>query len=67
MEADALSLIDWEKCNETIQADSIQAIIAAAIAGNVANHIKAVPCSPQTTDSILSSIPGTPVISKAIT
>ena len=44
--ADALSRIDWEKCNETIQANSIQAIVATAIAGNVAYHIKAVPCSP---------------------
>ena len=67
MEADALSRIDWEKCDETIHADSIQAIVAAAIAGNVANHIEAVPCSPQTIDSILPSIPNTPIISKAIT
>ena len=64
VEADALSWIDWEKCDETIQANSIQAIVAAAIAGNVANHIEAVPCSPQTIDFILPSIPGTPVISK---
>ena len=67
MEADALSRIDWEKCDETIPADSIQAIVAAAIAGNVANHIEAIPCSPQTTDSTLPSIPDTPIISKAIT
>ena len=40
MEADALSWTDWEKCDETIQASSIQAIGAAAIAGNVANHIE---------------------------
>ena len=46
MEADALSRIDWEKCDETIQADSIEAIVATAIAGNVANHIAAAPCSP---------------------
>ena len=38
-----LSRIDWEKCDETIQADSIQAIVAAAIIGNVANHIEAIP------------------------
>ena len=31
MEADALSRIDWGKCNETIQANSIQAIVATAI------------------------------------
>ena len=28
VEADALSRIDWEKCDETIQADLIQAIVA---------------------------------------
>ena len=67
VEADALSWIDWEKCDETIQTDSIQAIVATVIAGNVAHHTEAVPCSPQTTDSILPSIPDTPVISKAIT
>ena len=44
MEADALSRIDWEKCDETIQSNSIQAIVAAAIAGDVAN-IEAVSCS----------------------
>ena len=67
MEADALSWIDWEKCVETIQANSTQAIVAAAIAGNVANHIEAAPYSPQTIDSLLPSIPDTPIISKAIT
>ena len=65
MEADALLRIDWEKCDETMLADSIQAIVAAAIAANVANHIEAIPCSSQTIDSILPSIPGIPVISKA--
>ena len=45
VEADALSWIDWEKCDETIQADSIQAIVAAAITGQVANYIDAVPCT----------------------
>ena len=33
VEADALSRIDWEKCDETIQADSIQVIVTAAITG----------------------------------
>ena len=67
MEADALSRIDREKCDETIQADSIQAIVAAAITGNVANHIEAIPCSPQTINSLLPSIPEAPIVSKAIT
>ena len=43
VEADALSRIDWEKCDETIQANSIQAIVAVAITGHVANHIEAIP------------------------
>ena len=34
--------IHWEKCDETITADLIPAILAAAIAGNVANHIIAI-------------------------
>ena len=33
VEADALSRIDWEKCDETIQAKSVQAVVAAAVAG----------------------------------
>ena len=40
MEADALSRIDWEKCDEILQADSIQVIVAAAIAGNVVYYIE---------------------------
>ena len=67
VEADALSQIDWEKCDNTIQADSIQAIVAAAITGQVANHIEAIPCNPQVIDSLLPSIPDTPIVSKAIT
>ena len=39
VEADALSRIDWEKCDETMQADSMQAIVAADITGNVAYHV----------------------------
>ena len=56
-----------ERCNETIQAGSIQAIVAAAITGNVANHIETIPCSPHTINSLLPSIPDTPIVSKAIT
>ena len=46
VEADALSRIDLEKCDETIQVDSIQATVEAAITGQVAKYIKAIPCSP---------------------
>ena len=67
VEADALSSIDWEKCDETIQANSIQAIVAAAITVHGTNHIKAISCSPQTNESILLSIPDdTLIFSKAI-
>ena len=66
VEEDALSRIDWEKCNETIQADSIQAIVAAAIAGDIAN-IEAVSCCVQAVESfpLVQSEPT--AISKAIT
>ena len=67
VEADASSCINWEKCHKTIQADYIQAIAAAAITGQVANYIEAIPCNPQTTDLFLPSIPDTTIISKAIT
>ena len=67
VKADALPRIDWEKCDETIQANSIQAIVAAAITGNVANHIEAIPYSPQTINFLLPSVPDAPIVSKAIT
>ena len=67
VEADALSSIDWEKCDETIQVNSIQAIVAAAITGQVANHIEAVPCNPQVVNALLPSTSHTTVISKVIT
>ena len=67
VEADALSRIDWEKCNETIQANSIQAIVTAAITGQVKIHIEAVPCNPPVVNALLPSISDTTVISKVIT
>ena len=67
IEANALTRIDWERYDETILANSIQAIVAAAIAENVVNHIEALPSSPQTIDSILPSIPGILIISKTTT
>ena len=66
VEADALSRIDWEKCEETIQADSIQAIVAAVIAGDVAN-IEVVSCSVQAIESFLPITSDTVTISKTIT
>ena len=68
VEADALSGIDWEKCDEIIQDDSIQAIVATALTRHRTSHIDAIPCSPQAIESILPSIPeDTPIVSKAST
>ena len=61
-----MSRIDWEKCDETIQADSIQAIVATTIAGDVAN-IEVVSCSMQAIESFFLIPSDTIVISKAIT
>ena len=52
IEANASSRIEWEKCNEPIQAESIQAVVAAAIAGDLAN-IEAFSCSMQTIEPFL--------------
>ena len=61
-----MSRIDWEKCDETIQADSIHAIVAAAIAGDLAN-VESISCSVQTLESLLPIQSETVAISKAIT
>ena len=66
VEADALSRIDSEKCDETIQANSIQAIVAAAVAGDIAN-IEAVSCSVQASKSFLPIPSDSIAISKVIT
>ena len=65
VEADALSRIDWEKCDETNQADLMQAIVAAETAGDVAN-IEAVSCSMQAIESFLPIPSDTITISKDI-
>ena len=66
VEADVLSRIDWEKSNETIQVESIQAVIAAALAGDLVN-IKAVLCSKQAVEPFLLIQLEPTAISKAIT
>ena len=43
VEADALSRIAWKKGDETIQADSIQAIVTAAITGQGMTTLKPFP------------------------
>ena len=68
VEADALSRIDWGKCDEIIQADSIQAIVATAITGHRTSHIEAIPCNPQAIESIPPSLPDdTLSVNKTIT
>ena len=67
VEADTLSRIDWEKCDKTIQANSIEAIVAAAITEQVTNHIEPVPCNPQVVNALLPSISDTTIVSKVIT
>ena len=55
MEADALSRIDWEKDDKTLQAASIQAIVTAAITGQGNDYIETIPCSPQTIECLIPS------------
>ena len=42
---------------KSFKTDSVQAIVATALTGHGTSHIDAIPCSPQATESILSSIP----------
>ena len=68
VEADALSRIDWEKGDKTLQADSIQATVTAAIRWQGNDYIETIPCSPQTIESLLPSIhDNTQVVCKFIT
>ena len=66
VEADTLSRIAWEKCDETNQVDSIQAIVVATIAGDLAN-IESVSCSMQAIDSFLPIQSESMVVNNAIT
>ena len=52
MEADILSRIDWEKDDKTLPADSIQAIVTAALMGQGNDYIETIPCSPQIINSL---------------
>ena len=42
VETDALSKIDWGKSNETLPAESIQAIVTAALTGQGKDYIEAI-------------------------
>ena len=51
VEANALSRSDWEKDDKTLPADSIQAIVTAALIGQENDYIETIPCSPQIIES----------------
>ena len=56
VEADALSRIDWGKNDKTLPADSIQAIVTAALTGQGNDYIETIPCSPQAIESFALSV-----------
>ena len=56
VEANVLSRIDWDKDEKTIPADSIQAIVTAALTGKRNDYIETIPCSPQIIESLTPSI-----------
>ena len=66
VEADALSRIEWQKFNETIYVESIQAVVTAAIVRDLVN-IEAISCSMQTVEPFLPIQFEPMVISKVIT
>ena len=47
VEADALSKINWGKNDKTFPADSIQAVVTAALTGQENDYIETIPCSIQ--------------------
>ena len=66
VEEDVLSRIEWEKSNETIQVESIQTVVAAPIAGDLAN-IEVVSCSMHVVEPFLPVQSELMAINKAIT
>ena len=56
VEADALSRIDRGKADKTLPANSIQAIVTAALTVQANDYIETIPCSPQAIQSFTSSI-----------
>ena len=68
VEADALSRIDWEKDDKTLPADSIQAIVTAALTGQENDYIETILCSPQIIEPLTPSIhDNAQVVFKSIT
>ena len=57
MEADVLSRIDWGKDDQTLPAESIQAIVTFAITGQGRDYIDTITYSPQAIESITLPVP----------
>ena len=51
VEADALSTISWGKDDQTLPAESIQAIVTSTITGQGKDYIDTITCSPQAIES----------------
>ena len=68
VEADALSRIDWGKNDQTFPAESIQAIMTAALTGQGKDYIEAIPCSHQAIESFALPVhDNAQVVCKSIT
>ena len=68
VKADALSRINWGKNDQTLLADSIQAILTATLTGKGNDYIEVIPCSPQATESFALSVhDNAQVVCKSIT
>ena len=68
VEADALSRIDWGKTDKTLPAESIQAIMTAALTRQGNDYIDTIPCSLQAIESFASSAhDNAQVVCKAVT
>ena len=67
-EADALSRIDWGKNDQTLPAESIQAIVTATLTGQGKDYIKTIPCSHQAIESFAPPVhDSTQIVCKSMT
>ena len=68
VEADALSISDWGKHDQTLQAESIPAILTSAITGQGKDYIDIITCSPQAIESFTLPVPNNAqVVCKSMT
>ena len=66
--SDALSRINWGKDDQTLPAESIQAIVTSAITGQGKDYIDIITCSPQAIESFTPPVPkNTQVVCKSMT